>query len=62
MTITEATADANGWQIECLILDGGLLRKRDGKTIADVIARVLIMEEEIFRLAGVAMGLEVKTF
>ena len=62
LTIMETTADDNEWRIDCLIFDGGLLRKREGKTLADVLALVLVMEEEILRLTGVAMGLEVKTF
>ena len=60
LEIMETTATEQGWNIDCLMFDGGLLRKREGKTMADVEALLSQMEANIFDTMGLRMGLEVK--
>ena len=60
LAIMESTAVHEGWQIDCLMFDGGLLRKRPGKTVKDVEALLELMEANIFNSMGIRMGLEIK--
>ena len=55
-----ATATRHGWQIDSLMFDGGLLRRRPDKTDADVRLLLDAMEVEIHLNTGVRMGLEIK--
>ena len=60
LTTMEDFARANEWQFDVLIYDGGLLRRREGKTEANVRELMRAMEHEILCEIGIPIGLEIK--
>ena len=60
LTVMEDFARANDWQFDVLIYDGALLRRREGKTEADVRALMRAMERGIEGEIGIPIGLELK--
>ena len=52
----EQTAQAEGWQIDSLIFDGGLLRKREGLGETEVNSLLLRMQENAKANVGVECG------
>ena len=57
----ERTAQTEGWQIDSLIFDGGLLRKREGLGRTEVDALLLRMQENVKANVGVNIEIAVKT-
>ena len=58
----EQTAQAQGWQIDSLIFDGGLLRKRKGFGETEVKSLLLRMQENAKANVGVNIEIAVKPF
>ena len=58
----EQTAQAEGWQIDSLIFDGGLLRKREGFGETEVKSLLLCMQENVKANVGVDIEIAVKPF
>jgi hypothetical protein len=60
LSIMETHAADAGWQFDCLIYDGALLRRHAGASEADVAALIASMQADIFVQTHIPMKLKVK--